>query len=784
MFLSASVSEQLTWHSSHHSQDGKMRHPVDSVCWSSIDKKYPTFASNPRNLRFGLATDGFNPFSNLSSTHSLWPVILVIYNLPPNVCMSSENLMLSLLIPGPKQPENDIDVYLQPLIDDLKLLWDGVDMYDAYSKAMFNLRGILLWTINDFPAYGNLSGLTNKGEFACPVCGPETCSYWLPLALKTVYVDHRRFLPTNHVFRRKHKWFNGRKERRVRPKIFTGRATILALSQFTNKWGKKKEKQKKLKKGDPAKLLKKKSLLFELPYWEELLVRHNLDVIHIEKNACESVLDTILDVKGKSKIGAASRRDLELQELMEDVPVEAREDMLDSSGPYTLTKPEKAKFLWRLWMQRFPDGYCSNIGKCIKIKDSKILGLKSHDHHVLMQQLLSVAVKGILPEGVRKSLFGLSSFFHELCQRVLDKKRLEELEDEIVETLCLLERYFPPSFFSIMIHLTIHIAREAKLCGPVHYRYMKVLKGYVRNSAAPEGSIVENYLADECVRTMPIGRKRTRTEEQQEPEGNPRIEAAPNIEQEAGGSEVTPNGGKTKKRGKTTLQVIPTGESQRQTIEWNEKGQLVGAQSVKFSSAVGCIVREQVPINIHDWRLVEDKTKNEVWGLLLQQYKVDLIHKPYILQQMGRLWRAYKSELTGSVMTVLESRRNRTETARLLGLIRPEDVPQAEWDQFVAERSTGEWKAKSEKMKAVRAKQLLPHTLSRKGYVREEYEHAEMEAKLAEQPPTEGPIPVKHDVLSQVLGKEKNGRVRGMGEGITPSRVDAQLQKWRLETSI
>lgn len=116
---------------------------------------------------------------------------------------------------------------------------------------------------------------------------------------------------------------------------------------------------------------------------------------------------------------------------------------------------------------------------------------------------------------------------------------------------------------------------------------------------------------------MPIGRKRTRAEEQQEPEGNPRIEAAPNIEQEAGGSEVTPNGGKTKKRGKTTLQVIPTGESQRQTIEWNEKGQLVGAQSVKFSSAVGCIVREQVPINIHDWRLVEDKTKNEVWGLLL-----------------------------------------------------------------------------------------------------------------------------------------------------------------------
>lgn len=71
---------------------------------------------------------------------------------------------------------------------------------------------------------------------------------------------------------------------------------------------------------------------------------------------------------------------------------------------------------------------------------------------------------------------------------------------------------------------------------------------------------------------------------------------------------------------------------------------------------------------------------------------MDLIHKPYILQQMGRLWRAYKSELTSSVMTVLDSLRSRTETARLLDLIKPADVPQAEWDAFVAERSSGEWK--------------------------------------------------------------------------------------------
>ncbi|XP_050387384.1 uncharacterized protein LOC126803657 [Argentina anserina] len=372
-------------------------------------------------------------------------MVLVIYNLPPNVCMSSENLMLSLLIPGPRQPGNDIDVYLQPLRDDLVKLWNGVEMYDAYSKAMFNLRAILLWTINDFPAYGNLSGLA-------------------------------AILPRNHQFRKKHKWFNGNVEKRMRPKIFTGRAIVAALAGFKNTWGKKKGKVKKLKRGDTAKILKKKSVLYDLPYGEELPLCYNTDVMHCEKNVSKAILRAIFDEKGNSKIRGLSCRDLELMELMDDdVPKEERKDKIDSSQPYTFTKVELQKFCWRLYMQRFPDGYCSNIANCVKMKDCKLQGLKSHDHHVLMQ--------------------------------VLNKRRLEELEDEIIETLCLFERYFPPSFFDVMIHLTIHIGREAKLCGPVHYRwmypferYMKVLKDYVKNRACPEGSIAENYLADECIR--------------------------------------------------------------------------------------------------------------------------------------------------------------------------------------------------------------------------------------------------------------------------------------------
>ena len=84
-------------------------------------------------------------------------------------------MMLTLLISGPKQPGNDIYIFLQPLIDDLKMLWDvGVEVYDAYLQEVFTLKVVLLWIINYFLAYGNLSGCNVKGYLACPICAENT----------------------------------------------------------------------------------------------------------------------------------------------------------------------------------------------------------------------------------------------------------------------------------------------------------------------------------------------------------------------------------------------------------------------------------------------------------------------------------------------------------------------------------------------------------------------------------------------------------------------------------
>ncbi|XP_021751073.1 uncharacterized protein LOC110716747 [Chenopodium quinoa] len=159
LFMSSKTSSEMRWHSDKREDDGVLKHPADCQAWKHFDKEHPSFSAEIRNVRLGLASDGFNPFSGLRSDYSIWPVVLVVYNLPPWMCMKQPYTILSLLIPGKIGPGNNIDIYLQPLIEDLKELWEtGAKTYDASKDAYFQMRAALLWTINDFPAYANLSG--------------------------------------------------------------------------------------------------------------------------------------------------------------------------------------------------------------------------------------------------------------------------------------------------------------------------------------------------------------------------------------------------------------------------------------------------------------------------------------------------------------------------------------------------------------------------------------------------------------------------------------------------
>ena len=122
--------------------------------------------------------------------------------------------MLSLLIPGPHQLGNEIDIYLKPLVDELKELWkEGVETYDAYSKEHFQMHATLLWTIHDYPRFGNLSRWRTKGYHSCYTYNDE--SYPKVLKSKIGFINHRAYLPMKPRWR--HSWFhNGLSEKRKR----------------------------------------------------------------------------------------------------------------------------------------------------------------------------------------------------------------------------------------------------------------------------------------------------------------------------------------------------------------------------------------------------------------------------------------------------------------------------------------------------------------------------------------------------------------------------------------
>ena len=83
--------------------------------------------------------------------------------------MKDEYMFLSIIVPGPRNPKDKLDVFLQPLIAKLKHLWEvGVQTYDVSSKHNFQMRAALMWTISDFPAYSMLSGWSTVGKLACP----------------------------------------------------------------------------------------------------------------------------------------------------------------------------------------------------------------------------------------------------------------------------------------------------------------------------------------------------------------------------------------------------------------------------------------------------------------------------------------------------------------------------------------------------------------------------------------------------------------------------------------
>jgi hypothetical protein len=134
MFLNPKEIALMTWWDVERNvDDDKIAHPTDGSQWKDFDVNHKDFSKDPRNVRFALSTDRINPFNERMSDHNTWPVVLTMYNIPTCLCQKRKYLFLTVLVSGPKQPGIDIDVFLEPVMQEFKRLWRYEEpMYDAF----------------------------------------------------------------------------------------------------------------------------------------------------------------------------------------------------------------------------------------------------------------------------------------------------------------------------------------------------------------------------------------------------------------------------------------------------------------------------------------------------------------------------------------------------------------------------------------------------------------------------------------------------------------------------
>jgi hypothetical protein len=100
-----------------------MSHPTNADVWRALDRFDLEFGRDPRSVRLGLSMDGFKPYSSDGTVYSCWPVFMMPYNLAPNKCLKEGFIFLAPVIPGPKEPRKKMNIFLRPLIEELKELW-------------------------------------------------------------------------------------------------------------------------------------------------------------------------------------------------------------------------------------------------------------------------------------------------------------------------------------------------------------------------------------------------------------------------------------------------------------------------------------------------------------------------------------------------------------------------------------------------------------------------------------------------------------------------------------
>ncbi len=168
--------------------------------------------------------------------------------------------------------------------------------------------------------------------------------------------------------------------------------------------------------------------------------------------------------------------------------------------PYVMPKVDENVFFHMMQSLRTPTGFGAALKNNLSQKD-KFSNLKSHDYNNVIRFMLPIAICGFVIERVCQTMFKLMRLFCWVCSKNVDVRDLDLMKKKSTIMMSLLQMQLPTSFFDSQIHLISHLVEEVAIGGLVSYywmfpieRYVKTLKGFVRQKSRPKGSMVEGYL--------------------------------------------------------------------------------------------------------------------------------------------------------------------------------------------------------------------------------------------------------------------------------------------------
>ncbi|KAM0822513.1 hypothetical protein ACQ4PT_071448 [Festuca glaucescens] len=762
LFISAKSATDCRWHDEGRTKDGLLRHPADSPAWKHFDAIHTRFAEDSRNIRLIIATDGFNPYRSMNCAYSVWPVIAIPINLPPWVCMKQPNFILTLLIPGPKSPGRDIDVFLEPLIDDLHLLFEkGVRTYDASMSQHFQLHAAVHSTITDLPGLATLVGVVTSGEYGCPKCHLLTCSRWLTNGKKTCYMDHRRFF--KKIYAPVIRISDMEKLEEEIAETLSILETIFLPSFFDMMVHLMVHLPLQVRLGGPVKY----SNMFPIERFLCTLKGYVRTKSHPEGSIAEGyIFYECLNFcaryfeRCETRISRLVRND-------DPEPMSSSMPFFNGggrylAGKYTITLDRNAWLQAHRYVLFNYDNitpylskhleYLSSTGQRNALQIDKI-------HHDEFHEWLRLHVAHLVDSGKRMAREEGSSeearTYGDVCEEQV-ARNTEKMKS---------------------LGLAV-ISSEMKA--------LKKAAGKPKKKRALEVAIPES--------TRVLRSQSVMHESDNEEDADNEQELEENEELGLDDQQKKKKDGRKRTRMHT---VYDRGNQPPVPVSFNEKGQPNGDNASEFSNFIATLVKTHIPLGHEDWRLVPVEKKNALLTTLRKYYVVDDKLKDYVMGTSHKKWRDFKADLkkkffkpekTDEEILTLRVEDNRVSYDDCVWLIKF-------WRSEEAEK-------RSEQGKKNRSSQKVLHTSGSKSHARVAAEmHKEkgyaprrdevfvrthiskrdettmtaetskvikdIDTAIEEHPELLEKSIQQGDILSHVLGKERNGYVRCVGLGPT-----------------